>query len=755
MKRGFLWFFICFTIFFGIIPNVYAIGGTGAADYNPTGNCRNNSCWYNVDDLGFRFTIVNSNGQIVSGTNSVDYFSSGSSKSRGIINTGNYDNIKGYKKGNSDTKISFVNLQGIKVTSSGLGSQNNSQLKDMFFKALKNGLLNRLLTDTKFKGDYRNFNLFIEPLYIVSYNGRYKIGTGTSLVRNGIVNKDNIGLRQSFLYNAAFNLYLPTNITSMGLNKVIPTNSCNSNKICFRYTSAHSQSMPDGEYFINKMKNNANGYSVYVINFSEYSGQYDPRTVNISCPITVNINECGNSTIIEPSSGDCLKNNPLYEEITDCKLYCSDTIETDFNGFYNTFIGSNNFSAIQSGKYISISGNPKITIKKTCYQASGSTNCPNWQSSLTNKLKNDYRANTVALNVDGDNNSGRVTGGHSYTLSGTPTISVNSSGATIVYEYKLDPNVNKYISIAEMRGVDVQSSNTIELISDNGTIITKVASYGDSKYYLDLSNTVLNKYNVSGKRVAQTKHATTSLITIFKNTLSINYKGVNNATKTSYTSTHEANVNSNDMYYECGYKKYNGCIGEENKCYDPISCSEVPCTYQCTSPCGCKDDGKCTPIACPPTDGTPVCDPEQETCFPNVVYRPISLKDPFPGISGNGRIPGDNWNKLVRNSDGALLKYNGNTVTAYDYYIKYNRGYNDYEIYQTEPLYVIKLDSKKIKEIRNYNKAHGNNYNDFELSCQNGEKCISKFLRDYNLIDSGTCKGITASTFDSCISRKP
>lgn len=771
MKRGFLSFLVFIAAIFCFSCKINAISGDGDSDAHNTGTCSRGSCWYNENDLGVRLTIVDNTGAIVSGTHSVDYFSLDTSnyivkdviskKNSMTINKRTYgvDYFTGYKKGDSRTTVSAVNLQGIKVTSSDLGNMNATQLEEMFFLAIMDkGIITQLLKDTGFLGtgkDYSQYYLFIEPIYIVSYSGRIKVGTGTNLVQNGIVNSGNTGLRQTFLYNAAFNLYLNRDINSMNLRKVTPTNSCNSSKLCFYYTnSSYPYRQPNGVDFINSMKNSENGYNLYVIDFSKY-------TKKISCPIKVNINECGNSTIFEPNSSKCVTNNSLYEEIGECNLYCSDEITTDFNSFYNTFVGSNKFSAIQSGKYISISGNPKITIKKTCYQSASSADCPNWQNSLTNKLKNDYRTNTITLNVDGDNNSGNITNGYTYALNGTPTINVNSSGATIVYEYRLDPNINKYISIATMRGVDAGSSNTVELISANGTIITKRASYGDSTYYLDLSNTVLNKYSVSGKKIEQTRNSTSSRITIFNNELNVNYRDTNDKDKSSYTSTNEANINTNDMYYACGYKKYStGCICGENKCCDATTCKEVACSCECTSECGCKDDGKCTPLNCPPTTTSPICDPETETCFPNVVYRPISLTNPFPGINGNGRTPGTNWNKLVRNSDGTLLKYNGNTVTAYDYYIKYNRGYNDYEVYQTDPLYVIKLDPKTMKEIRNYNKAHENDYNDFDLSCQNGEKCISKFLRGQasgfgiNLIDSGTCKDITASSFDSCISRK-
>ena len=173
----------------------------------------------------------------------------------------------------------------------------------------------------------------------------------------------------------------------------------------------------------------------------------------------------------------------------------------------------------------------------------------------------------------------------------------------------------------------------------------------------------------------------------------------------------------------------------------------------CTGEYGCLDDGKCTPITNPTKDDgkDEVCDPETKTCFPDVIYRPISLIEPFPGKDGNKRTPGNNWNKIVKTADGRVYSYG-------DYYIRLRRGYKDYEIYQTEPLYVIKLDGNKIQAIRKYNDKH--DYNDFELTCINGENCVSNFLRgatqdfSINLIDSGTCKNINSHNFDSCIKNK-
>ena len=136
-------------------------------------------------------------------------------------------------------------------------------------------------------------------------------------------------------------------------------------------------------------------------------------------------------------------------------------------------------------------------------------------------------------------------------------------------------------------------------------------------------------------------------------------------------------------------------------------------------------------------------DPNESFTVPKIkmIYRPINLNYPFPGKDGNGRTPGLNWN-----------------IEAINQYITYNRNTGNIEenkpnpdaVYAKEPLYTIKLDSSKIKAIREYNKTHA--YDDFELDCTEGTgtECISKFLRDYDLITSGTCKDVTKDNFYSC-----
>ena len=105
----------------------------------------------------------------------------------------------------------------------------------------------------------------------------------------------------------------------------------------------------------------------------------------------------------------------------------------------------------------------------------------------------------------------------------------------------------------------------------------------------------------------------------------------------------------------------------------------------------------------------------------NIIYRPISLDNPFPSIDADGRVTGANW------CYGNDCDNTNQVVTSV---ITNNRGVKTEEIYkERDPLYTINLTPGLIKEIREYNDK--NPYDDFNLECgSNGLNCKSNFIRD-------------------------
>lgn len=139
-----------------------------------------------------------------------------------------------------------------------------------------------------------------------------------------------------------------------------------------------------------------------------------------------------------------------------------------------------------------------------------------------------------------------------------------------------------------------------------------------------------------------------------------------------------------------------------------------------------------------------------------IIYRTISLENPFPGknisnmVNGfnddvKGRYPGTNWNdvKLV----------NEHILTVKRQGIKYDGS----SIYQGEPLYTFVLTTSTINAIRNYNERQELNggYADYTLDCKlnNSRACVSDFVHNPDLsgLVSGVCMNSTSrSNFYVC-----
>lgn len=433
-----------------------------------------------------------------------------------------------------------------------------------------------------------------------------------------------------------------------------------------------------------------------------------------NCPTTVTKGNCSSDySIKEPTDSDCVVNNQKYKysSVGDCgTIYCSENISTDLNNFYSTFT-----PIIRSGSYFKMNS-IKVDVTRTCYLVSRSNSaiCNNWHNNITEEtsgtvkltLISDYTLvkdnNTSTFNVTCDSYSG-----------GKCTKAI----ATQHIEYVLEPNTNRYISIKDMAGTGTSSSNDVYDLG--GEHLTTPISLATGKH-----NYTVN-YQGANVLFDSIGRLTTQTVTLSEQDLILYY-------------SYDQALNSGDLMYSCEYKI-------KNKDDDPDD-PECECQGECC-------DSECNVIECSNPDDEP-------GGFPNVIYRPINLEEAFPGQDGTGRDFGSNWDGYVYDSLGNTInKPNGTPYTKEEYYINFNRGYDDYDIYQTDPLYVIRLDYDALKEIREYNDATGHDYNDFTLTCTNGENCISNFLRgnvsgfSRNLITGGTCKNINSTSFNNCIVR--
>lgn len=124
------------------------------------------------------------------------------------------------------------------------------------------------------------------------------------------------------------------------------------------------------------------------------------------------------------------------------------------------------------------------------------------------------------------------------------------------------------------------------------------------------------------------------------------------------------------------------------------------------------------------------CIPDSGPGSYKLIFRPISLTEPFP----NDREPGANW-----------------TDEMTEKIIKNNRNVSDYEVYNLEPMYTIKLTPSDIKDIRTYNNQ--NSYNSFDdMECTNGIECRSTFLTDSSLFSTPISGCGMSSDWNACFS---
>ena len=136
------------------------------------------------------------------------------------------------------------------------------------------------------------------------------------------------------------------------------------------------------------------------------------------------------------------------------------------------------------------------------------------------------------------------------------------------------------------------------------------------------------------------------------------------------------------------------------------------------------------------TEGEPYCptvgcdEDEFDLGSVRIIYRPISLENPFPARDGDGRDTGSNW-CIINNEDKTSDCSNENENV--EKYILNNRNEAVSEIYNTKngPMYQITLNPVLIKRIREYNK--NTNYDDYNLYCsgkdgEEGTECRSHFV---------------------------
>lgn len=137
-----------------------------------------------------------------------------------------------------------------------------------------------------------------------------------------------------------------------------------------------------------------------------------------------------------------------------------------------------------------------------------------------------------------------------------------------------------------------------------------------------------------------------------------------------------------------------------------------------------------------------------------LLFRTISLNNPFPARDGSSRLPAENWLSDVNNKVYDYISAN----RGVRYYNKDASGEALYSTDEIEPMYTITLTPSTMKKIREYNKTHqyDSMYHENTLNCNsNDRECFSTFLRNHDYIPSDSFKGscVITDSSDSTVIR--
>lgn len=435
-------------------------------------------------------------------------------------------------------------------------------------------------------------------------------------------------------------------------------------------------------------------------------------------------------------------------------VYCYNKLETNFSNFVNNLP-----KQTYSGRFIPITSTPNITKTILCYS--------NNYDSLSNyreKLKTENSSITVDLNLEMLKNIKYVFS--DFKISSKTVNSIkknqktiygkgyNSFSAKITYKAeslnKNNGNSNfKYVNILNAKGFKDASNyknNTYKTLTSNINI--GIPTETPSNTYtntinLNIPNDDLLSKITDSKTYSKSfsKNASTS------NYCKISYskKSVSATTCTNaYTNILNKSNKNNLKAYNIKYTGSSATTTQSSKngtCTFSVifnisekECNKITGANIKTNFINTEDYTKI--IFDNKTSNSTIgeaCNFDIEVKDYELVFRPISLSDPFPGSNGKGRTP----NSKVWTSE-KIGRYISSRKDAYT----------------KKPLYSVTLTSSQIKNIRKYNKNH--KYDDFNLKCvgsKTGTACYSDFIRTYLNTNKSVCANTndqSEKSFNSC-----
>ena len=426
------------------------------------------------------------------------------------------------------------------------------------------------------------------------------------------------------------------------------------------------------------------------------------------------------SNLTNNQSGECILNNDAYYvgTVNGTKIYCSDSLETSLSGMISNL-------QVKSGTFMPVSS-PTITVNHNCYftlanhsaKEPYTTNIKNIYSEFTSPsinlkfMNKDYTFNGSSSSVDtgtlSEQSKKTVYGNDYYTYSFKTTYTPGYS-STLLNKYvdkKTATGSGDSFAPINGRAFNQMSKNiNISIPTDaKGTYSAKY-TLGSNSY----SNPAINKILSNSTTTLKTSYDTKKTVEcggtckIEYSSKFLNCESTGSLIKEIFQNGYGNDLRISNTKDSCEFTMQFQ-VGSKAECTRAKGTLKTLTTTYTKDSCTQKVVFNTTVTGADSSCSNSVT-VENIDIKEDLVFRPISLSNPFPGQNGKGRSMGSPWTDDLKKT-----------------YIT-NRS----DVYSKKPLYSITLTPSSIKQIRDYNKK--NSYDDFNLTCSNGEACYSAFLR--------------------------
>ena len=435
-------------------------------------------------------------------------------------------------------------------------------------------------------------------------------------------------------------------------------------------------------------------------------------------------------------------------------VYCYNKLETNFSNFVNNLP-----KQTYSGRFIPITSTPNITKTILCYSDNYDS-----LSNYREKLKTENSSITVDLNLEMLKNI-------KYVFS---DFKISSKTVNLIKKDQKTIYGKKYNSFSAEITYKAESLN-----KNNGNSNFKYVNILNAKGFKDASNYKNNTYKTLTSNI-NIGIPTETTSNTYTNTINLNIPNDDLLSKITDSKTYSKSFSKNastSNYCKISYSKksvsattctnaYTNILNKSNK--NNLKAYNIKYTGSSATTTQSSKNGTCTfsvifnisEKECNKITGANIktnfintedytkiifdnktsnstigeaCNFDIEVKDYELVFRPISLSDPFPGSNGKGRTP----NSKVWTSE-KIGRYISSRKDAYT----------------KKPLYSVTLTSSQIKNIRKYNKNH--KYDDFNLKCvgsKTGTACYSDFIRTYLNTNKSVCANTndqSEKSFNSC-----